>query len=117
MKRTAAASLPILDKELHPGHFLIFCQKERMLKETPWRETEVDSVREKIALIEDILHTVETLDPGFTVRRGNLLKILGKERINLVKLLKAKDQGCLVASKEAKKATIELRTAVKCLKY
>lgn len=88
-----------------------------MLKEKPWRDSCIDGVREKIALIEELLQTVETLDPGYTIRRGNLLKILAKERVKLVKLCKSKAENAICVSEEAERAVEELKIALKCLKY
>ncbi len=78
-----------LSQEVHPNHFLIctLMQKRFFLRDGFDRSDE-SALEEMVRLGERLLRVVTTIDPGFTQRRGRILKVLAKDRMLLAKLRK-----------------------------
>ncbi len=72
---------------------------------------------ERIKLAKELLVLVETFDPGYTVRKGRLLKVLVKDRVDLAKLKRDKYGDENVWAEDQKRSAAELSEMVQCLKY
>ena len=73
--------------------------------------TSEDFLRRRISKAEDLLATVEVLDPGYTSRKGRIVKLLANDRLHLAKMLKDEEKKLVTTAME------EIKTASECLKY
>ena len=78
------------EKHVHPNHFLIFCLKEMIIFNKLDQADIAEVIEENVHIAQEILDLVSKIDPGFTPRRGKLLKFLSKERLKLMRLMESK---------------------------
>ena len=104
-----------LETILHPNHFFIYVLKEKQLLNRPKEaNTDANILKKRISLGCELVHLLGKLDPGYTRRKGQLLKALTKDRLTLIKLEKGLESQDL--DHQAEMAAEELKEMALCLK-
>lgn len=110
-------------KALHPNHYLVIQLKKRLLDQLALEMGSIEDVHElrdtceKIVQYgQDILKVVEVLEPGYSLAKGRLLKLMHLPRLKLAEIkLKSKEISKQEFMEVVKVSIRNTKTAVKCL--
>ncbi len=106
-------------REMHPNHFLMctLLQKRLFIRDH-FDHKDEKSLEEMVAIGEKLLNIVTTIDPGYTQRRGRILKVLAKDRMVLARLRK---ENCVGSEEDFRSAVAvareECKTMALCFMY
>ncbi len=108
-----------LSRELHPNHFLMCTLRQKRFFVRDRFDPKVErDLEDMVATGERLLEVVTAIDPGFTKRRGRILKVLAKDRMMLARLRR---ELRLIGEKEFKSAlrvaAAECKTMALCFLY
>ena len=113
-----------LEKILHPNHFLVMSYKKRLLdilKLKPDKPEEGSDefrpfVEKQVDLGNELLAVTNVLEPGFSFKRGRILRHLHLPTLQLAKMdLKAKRISTPQFVSITKKAIQNMKEAVRCM--
>ncbi len=106
-----------LELKLHPSHYLIFGLKKSIVTKLNLHPKDISLplATMKLRFCQDILATIDKLDPGLTMQRAFVLKSMAETRSALVKLYSALNDEEM-ADKLAEQAVKEFKLASMCIK-